>query len=303
MRTNRFLRCRWLALTLACASLMTSCGIFRFPNNPRYHAGVANPTGYEPEGTLEECVYSCSVEGPTSRRMLVYLPKGYHDTETRYPVLYLFHGARGYETSWIKRGDLLQITDSLFREGLAEPCIVVTPNMNQYRDDKDFDDSRFKDALESVLEVDGAVESSFMRDVVDYVDSHFRTAAGKETRAVAGFSMGGLQSMYISANNPESFDYVGLLSPVCYFIPKAGPHKVFFKDRKEKQIVQFSEENMPSGYYIYVGTKDVVYPQVKHYLKYMDKMEFPYDISISKGNHDWPYWKEYYTDLLQNLWR
>lgn len=296
--------CR-LAFVLACASVLSSCGISKafLSNSPRYHAGVANPTGYAPEGTLEECVYRCSVEGPESRRMLVYLPKGYHDTDTRYPVLYLLHGARGYETSWVKKGTLLQLTDSLFREGLAEPCIVVTPNMNQYKDDSDFDDSRYKDMFESVFEVDGAVESSFVEDVVGYVDSHFRTLARKESRAIAGLSIGGLQSMYISANNPASFDYVGLFSPMCGIIRKAGPHSSFYRDRREKQSEQFSEGNSPLLYNIYVGKGDVVYPQVRMYTRYMDRMGFPYDVYYTRGDHDWPNWKAYYIDLLQRLWK
>lgn len=290
-------------LIVACALAFSSCAVFRIPGDPRYHAGVANPTGYEPEGTLEECVYSCSVKGPSSRRMLVYLPKGYHDTGKRYPVLYLFHGARGYETSWVKNGRMLEITDSLVREGLAEPCIVVMTNMNQYRDDKDYDGSRYKSMVESVLEIDGAVESSFMNDVVSYVDSHYNTIDSKEMRAVAGLSLGGLQSMNISANNPRSFAYVGLFSPVCGVIRKPGPYSSFYRARRKKQSVQFSEEEMPLGYYVYVGTKDVVYPQVKMYRKYLDRKGYPYEFTLTDGNHDWPYWKAYYIDMLQRIFR
>ena len=83
---------------------MSSCGVVRFRNAPSYHAGPAQKTGYAQEGIIEEVLYDCSVPGPTRRRMLVYLPKDYYENQRRYPVFYLLHGARGYETSWVKKG-------------------------------------------------------------------------------------------------------------------------------------------------------------------------------------------------------
>ncbi len=67
---------------------------------------------YQPEGLVEEVQYECSVTGPTRRRMIVYLPKDYYISGKSYPVLYLLHGARGYETSWIRFGEVYESTDS-----------------------------------------------------------------------------------------------------------------------------------------------------------------------------------------------
>ena len=95
-----------------------------------------------PAGILETVKYPCSnSEGPSERKMLVYLPRDYYETQRNYPVLYLIHGARGTETAWVKKGDLLPSLDSLVAGGKAEEMIVVMPNMNHYEDDKDFADS------------------------------------------------------------------------------------------------------------------------------------------------------------------
>lgn len=132
--------------------------------------------------------------------MIVYLPEGYDESGKRYPVVYMLHGARGYETSWILKGDILHITDSLVTGGLAEPAIIVMPNVNQYDTDADMDLSRRKSALESLFEIDGTVETAFLNDVVAFTDNHFRTIPDKRHRAIGGLSIGGLHSLYISAN-------------------------------------------------------------------------------------------------------
>ncbi|MCR4566282.1 MAG: hypothetical protein K5651_09380, partial [Bacteroidales bacterium] len=61
--------------------------------------------------------------------MIIYLPADYYQSGERYPVVYLLHGARGYETSWIRKGDIFQKTDSLFTNNLAAHFILVMPNV------------------------------------------------------------------------------------------------------------------------------------------------------------------------------
>ena len=180
--------------------LLSSCSVSR-------HAAVveypAIKEGYSHKGILEECFYECSVKGPHERRMLIYLPADYYDTEERYPVLYLLHGAQGNETSWIDKGDLLQNIDSLMAHGLMKRCIVVLPNTNQHNSDRDYGKSRIKGALEAFFENDGMVEYAFVSDVVGKVDDTYRTIPEKSARAIAGLSIGALQSIHITANHPD----------------------------------------------------------------------------------------------------
>lgn len=119
-------------------------------------------------------MYDCSVKGPGQRRMFVYLPGDYYENDTRYPVLYLLHGARGNELSWIVKGNLLGNIDSLTSSSMMKETIVVLPNLNQYKDDRDFGKSRLKSPVESFFETDGMVESAFMDDVVATIDRRYR---------------------------------------------------------------------------------------------------------------------------------
>lgn len=296
MRNNAVLL---LALTL----LTNSCGVVRFRSSPDYHSGAPVSGSYIPEGIVEERSYPCSSDGPSSRRMIVYLPGDYYENDHSYPVFYLLHGARGYETSWIRRGRVLQITDSLWRNDAARKCIIVMPNVNQYDDDMDFDDSRYKDCLESLFEVNGTVERGFIDDVVNYVDGHFRSIPSKEHRAIAGLSIGGLQSLFISANYPETFGYIGLFSPLCRIIRKPGPDSGFYRRRNRKVSQQFAEGNGPEGYQIYIGRSDFLRPHVMLFTKMLSRRGLEHTVTISGGGHQWFNWNAYYADMLCSVFR
>ena len=276
-----------------------SCSVMHRQPTPSDHAGPAVYPGYVPRGTVEERIYPSSVPGASHRRMIVYLPEGYQDNTRRYPVVYLLHGARGYETSWIKKGLMLQLTDSLFAGGYAVPSIVVMPNMNQYDNDADYGDSRYKNALESFFEVNGVAETGFRHDVVDYVDAHFRTIPDKAHRAVAGLSIGGLQSAYLSANNPDTFGYVGLFSPVFRANSLPNPFRDFYRKFRKKLQVQFDEP--PTRYLLMAGKKDIVRLPASMYHKFLGRKGYGHDFTLSPGGHSWSNWRNYYVEMMTKL--
>ena len=294
---------RIFIILLVAVELLSSCGVFRFRNSPMYLAGEpTDGSGYMPVGTVVEDYYPCSVKGPTHRRMIVYLPPEYEESDARYPVVYLLHGARGYETAWIRKGRMLQVTDSVYTHDLGVPAIVVMPNVNQYNDSRDYENSRYKDALESLFEIDGTVERAFLNDVVGFVDSHYRTIPDKAHRAICGLSVGGLQSAHISANYPQTFDYIGLFSPFWKVIQLPGPDNDFYHHFKQKLAEQFVPDP-PKGYYIMIGKTDVFYPHVKNLRRYLDKMGYPYTYIEAEGGHEWYNWTPFYVYLLENAFR
>ena len=245
-----------------------------------------------PDGILEDITYRCSIDGPSSRRAIVYLPEEYRsDTLKRFSVLYLIHGARGNETSWITEGDIIHCIDSLRRNGLAGQFILVLPNMNQYDDDADFGNSRFKKMTESYFETNGAVESAFMRDVVKYVDSLYRTMPDKKHRAIAGLSIGAMQAMYISAANPDSFGAIGLFSPTPKCPIHKSPYSDFYSGLKGKQKLQFADA--PEHYNIYIGHHDIYIQSVDSYKIYLSVNKFPFKYTETAGGHGWNSWKDF----------
>ena len=286
-------------LCIATASLLLSaCSVSR-------HAAVLEYPTIGPEhnhqGILEECIYDCSVKGPRERRMLVYLPAEYYDTTAHYPVFYLLHGARGNETSWIEKGNLLHNIDSLTTHGLMEKSIVVLPNTNQHRSDRDYGKSRIKGAIESFFENDGMVEYAFVSDVVNHVDSVYRTIPEKSARAIGGLSIGALQSIHISANHPDMFDYVGVFSSMVHPVPHPSAHAAFYRGLKRKHKAQFADA--PELYWVMIGKTDFFYPRMIAYHRYLTRNGYPHEYLTTPGGHQWYNWEAYCNLFMQRLWK
>lgn len=280
------------------AALLTSCSVSRHTANIDY---PQLDSRYRYEGILEQQIHKCSVTGPKERRMYVYLPKEYYNTNKSYPVLYLLHGARGNELSWIVKGEVLQIIDSLANRGLMEPSIVVLPNTNQYNDDCDYSKSREKGAFESFFENNGMVESSFVNDVVHTIDSLYRTKPEKRYRAIAGLSIGALQSIHISASYPDVFGYVGLFSAMVKPFVKHSEHSSFYRRLKQRHKQQFALP--PELYWVMIGKSDFFYLRMKHYCNYLERNGYKHEHYFSKGGHQWHNWKLYCDKFMQRLWK
>ena len=196
---------------LALIMVVCSCASARYAQGPETR-DIESLPGYR--GKILAVEYPSSEPALTMRRMVVYLPEGYDENpDRRYPVLYLLHGARGNEVTWIERGDALMTLDSLRLEGAARDFILVLPNLNNYYSDKEYRNGHPINAVRAFWLIDGETEVYFMNDVVARVDSMFRTIPEKSSRAIAGMSTGALQALYMAANNPDSFDYVCLFSP------------------------------------------------------------------------------------------
>ena len=166
-------------------------------------------------GDVEKIWYDSSIKDTPKRRMSIYTPPNYKiDKQEQYPVLYLLHGSGGDENAWIEAGRAIEILDNLIAQKKCVPMIVVMPNgianMAAAPGENPYSDAKAKSInVESML---GKIENAFVPDIVSYVESHYRVKATKQSRAIAGLSLGGLHTLFISANNPNHFDYVGLFS-------------------------------------------------------------------------------------------
>lgn len=287
---------KYIAL-LAAVCLMASCSTSKYTQHAEYPT-IDNSIRYE--GILETCMHDCSVEGPRQRRMYVYLPQHYHETTERYPVLYLLHGARGNELSWIEKGNLLHNIDSLTAAGAMKETIVVLPNVNQYNSESDYGKSRLKGAMEAFYETDGMVEYAFVTDVVNTIDSLYRTIPDKGHRAIAGLSIGAMQAMHISANAPDMFGYVGMFSSMVHPVLRRSEHSSFYKGFKSKLATQFATP--PLLYSIMIGKTDIYYPRMMMYANYLSHKGYAHELHLAKGGHQWYNWEEFANLFMQQLW-
>ena len=139
------------------------------------------------------------------RRVLVYTPPDYETNPTRrYPMLNLRHGGGEDETGWVEQGKANIILDNLIAEGKAEPMIVVmdwgqAPTLNQAIHIPD------TPPLPEIGQVT-------IDELTPFIDANFRTIPDRDHRAMAGLSMGSVQTLYIGLNNLDTFSALGVFS-------------------------------------------------------------------------------------------
>lgn len=285
---------------LAAALLLSSCAVGRYARGPESSEIEAKAAGFD--GILRAVNYHSSEKQISERRMLVYLPADYYaDTVRHYPVLYLLHGARGNEVTWIDSSAVIQGLDSLRKAGAAGEFLVVLPNMNRYYSDKEYNNGHCLPAIRAFWLIDGEVERHFMKDVVEFTDKNFRTIPEKSARAIAGMSSGALQAIYLSAGHPDSFDYIGLFSPYAYPTFAAWGHPDVYGSLRKKLTLQFAEP--PKLYGLYIGDKDIFYPHIRNFDRKLTQWGHPHRLTVSEGGHEWYNWQAFALSFIQEIFR
>jgi len=166
-----------------------------------------------PHGQVREVWYHSDVTG-TWRHALVYTPPGYDgQTKVRYPVLYLQHGGGEDETGWIKQGHANFILDNLIAAGTAKPMIIVMANGYARRagavpppPGARFGSPEMMKAMQDMMTV---FEDDVTKALIPFIDSNFRTISDRDHRAMAGLSMGGMQTFTVTFDRLDLFSYIG----------------------------------------------------------------------------------------------
>jgi enterochelin esterase family protein len=167
-----------------------------------------------PHGAVREIWYFSKITG-SWRHALVYSPPSY-DTQSRqrFPVLYLQHGGGEDETGWIKQGNANFILDNLIAEKSSKPMIVVMAYGYAKRAGHPLPDLTGKpfgspEMMKAMQEMSAAFEDDMTQALVPYIDANFRTIADRDHRAMAGLSMGGMQTFQVTFDHLELFSYIG----------------------------------------------------------------------------------------------
>jgi len=160
-------------------------------------------------------VYSHALEGnlindPAERDVTVYLPPSYPVSPQRhYPVVYMLHGFTDNDSQWFGWEDhwinLHQVIDSSLTEGKTKEMIVVMPNAY----------NRFKGSMYSSSPTIGDWETFITKELVDYIDSLYRTIPKPQSRGLAGHSMGGYGTIRLGMKYPEVYSVIYILSACC----------------------------------------------------------------------------------------
>jgi enterochelin esterase-like enzyme len=206
-------------------------GALNFYGSIRWESGIEIPAHDQdfyalknvPHGNVQQVLFP-SPSTNTSRRAFVYTPPGYNnESKKSYPVLYLQHGWGEDETAWSNQGHANLIMDNLIAEGKIQPFIIVMTYgiTNRVRFGKL---NEFKiDTFQTVL----------VDELIPYVDANFRTIAKQSHRAMAGLSMGGMETRTITLNKPDVFSHYALLSGGVY-----TPEEI--KDKSKVKLIFLS---------------------------------------------------------------
>ena len=235
-------------------------------------------------GRIDSVEYPSKTVGST-RKMLIYTPPGY-TTNKKYPVLYLLHGIGGDHLEWYKNGAPQVILDNLYADKKLVPIIVVLPNGRAMKDDRPgeniFDPEKVK-AFETF-------EQDLLNDIIPFVESKYPVIINRESRALAGLSMGGGQSLNFGLTNLNIFAWIGGFSSA----PNTKTPEALVPDPGEtaKKLKLL---------WISCGDQDrlITFSQRLH--KYLKENNVPHIWHVEPGVHDFKVWKSdlyYFSQLL-----
>jgi len=253
-------------------------------------------------GTVSKIWYESPTAGLT-RRLTVYTPAGYETSGKEYPVLYLLHGIGGDENAWSELGRAAQIMDNLIAQGKAEPMLVVMTNGNISQEACPGETSEGFRVPTMMLPktMEGSFETAFP-DVVKFVEKTYRVKKDKAHRAIAGLSMGGCHSLFISINYPDLFDYVGLFSAaVDRQQNNQEGYPNIYADRNQKIDRLFSKH--PKLFWIGIGKTDFLIQSNNDLRAYLDSKNHKYTYLETEGGHIWRNWRIYLTEFTPLLFK
>jgi len=229
-----------------------------------------------PHGNVSYRYYNSATLGRT-RQLLVYTPPGFDMNDgKKYPVLYLIHGGSDTEETWTKVGRANLIADNLIAQGKAVPMIIVMPYAN---------------VMPSPWEM---FTVDMMNDIIPFIESNYPVLTDSDHRAIAGFSVGGGQTLNIGIMNTDKFAYV------CSYAPYTATPE-FRKNFTDWSPNADVINNQLKLFTISVATDDFLYESVKQNIAMFEEKKIELDTLIVPGGHTWMNCKLYLANTLPQL--
>jgi enterochelin esterase family protein len=231
-----------------------------------------------PHGKISYRLYESKTLG-TNRQMLVYTPPGLDfNGKTKYPVLYLIHGGSDTEETWTKVGRANLIADNLIAQGKAKPMIIVMPYGNV----------RPKPMPDFTKDV--------INDIIPFIEANYPVLTDSNNRAVAGFSVGGGQTLNIGLTNTDKFAYI------CSYAPYTTTEE-FSRNFTNWSPDAAKINNQLKLFTLSVGTEDFLFESVKQNSAMFKEKGIKHELYIVDGGHTWMNCKHYLAKTLQQIFQ
>jgi enterochelin esterase-like enzyme len=258
------------------------------PNMPRpivlaaddVPAFPAAPVGYDQyrekirRGNIDTIQYQSKTVG-SIRTTLIYLPPGY-DKNKKYPVLYLLHGIGGDEFEWLHNGQPDIILDNLYADKKIAPMIVVLPNGRAMKDDRAEGNVYGPEKAAAF----GTFEQDLLKDLIPFIESKYPVIKNRESRAVAGLSMGGGQSLNFGLGNLDTFAWIGGFS--------SAPNT-----KTPVELIPNPAETAKKLKLLWIscGNEDGLISFSQRLHQYCKENSVPHIWHVEPGKHEFPVWK------------
>jgi S-formylglutathione hydrolase FrmB len=283
-----------LTALLACAFLVVGLvGAKAYFDNYWVYRGFApprDPASVGAPGTLQRIAVPSPALGGRSQEAYVYLPKGYSPgSARRYPVLYLLHGFPGRPLAFIETVDM-GVVDDVFTARRHEPVILVMP----FGSTGTFTDEEWVNAAAPR----NSWSTFVSRDLVRYVDSHYRTIASARGRAIGGLSEGGYGAINIAVHHPHEFSVVeswsGYMRPDklrsifgrrLQLLPQNDPRTLV---RLEAPLLR----RLHTYFWFYSGSTDPLHVQNAAFAHELAALRIPHRYLLTFGGHNWALWRD-----------
>jgi enterochelin esterase family protein len=222
------------------------------------------------------------------RRLTVYTPPGYdRDATTRFPVLYLFHGANADDDAWHRLGRVNFILDNLLADGKVRPFIVVMP----------FGYGVQPGTPNASGENTAKFGQDLLDDVLPFIESRYRTSADRSSRAIVGLSMGGGQALSIGLNRLDVFSHVAGFS--------AGLGAAAEFAKTYSTLVEHPEAANKKLRLLWVGCgkDDGQFNASKSFSDFLNAHKIRHTFRETSGAHTWMVWRRHLYEVAPLLFR
>jgi enterochelin esterase-like enzyme len=238
-------------------------------------------------GKLETVEYDSKSVG-NKRKMLVYTPPGYAaDNKDKYPVLYLLHGIGGDENEWRRGGQVESVLDNLYADKKIVPMIVVMPNGRAQADDRATGDV-FRTAPAFAK-----FDQDLLGSIIPFIEQKYAAKSDRESRALAGLSMGGGQTLNFGLGNLDTFAWLGAFSSA----PNTKP---------ADQLIAKPEEAARQIKLLWIscGDQDNLINISQRTHAYLKDQKIPHTYHVDPGGkHDFAVWKNDLYLFTQKIFR
>lgn len=241
-----------------------------------------------PHGKVTYCWYYSENLG-IMRPLVVYTPPGYEKSQLSYPVFYLVSGTTDTEETWFKVGKANVILDNLLAQKKAEPMIIVMPYGNMLA-------GAPRPSSPEVAASYKLFSDELTEKIIPFVEENFRTIPHRESRAIAGFSRGGGQSLYTGFSHFDKFAWIGSYS--------AYLTRQVFNDHFAHLSGNPAQTNeLMKLLWLGVGSGDFLYKEAQEFIDLMDELKIDHVSMVTGGGHTWMNSRQYLTETLQKLFK